>query len=93
MRNKPVIIPVPNHDFDPTEAAVPWKIVKSAGFDVVFATPDGKPAHGDAMMLSGEGLDPWGWIPVLKKIRMGSNQIFCSLLGPGLLSYLYGKCR
>jgi len=69
MTNKSVIMPLPNHDFDPSEVAVTWKIVKAAGFDVVFSTVDGKPAQADAMMISGEGLDPWGWIPLLKKIR------------------------
>ena len=69
MNNK-VIMPLPCTDFDPSEAAIPWKIVSDAGYQVVFATPDGSVASGDAMMLSGEGLDPWGWIPILKKIRL-----------------------
>ena len=67
---KKVIIPLPSYDFDPTEVAVPWKILKGQGFEVLFATPDGQAAQCDAMMLSGEGLDPWGWIPLLKKIRL-----------------------
>ncbi len=66
---KKVIIPLPSYDFDPTEVAVPWKILRDNSFDVLFATPDGKAAQGDIMMLTGEGLDPWGWIPLLKKIR------------------------
>ena len=69
MTSKKVIMPLPNNDFDPSEVAITWRIVKSAGFDVVFSTVDGKPAQADAMMISGEGLDPWGWIPLLKKIR------------------------
>ena len=63
-----IIIPLPNHDFDPTEAAISWKTVKAAGFDVEFATADGKTAQCDPIMISGEGLDFWGWIPLLKKI-------------------------
>jgi len=70
MKPQLVLIPVPNHDFDPSEVAVPWKILRAAGHRVVFATPDGKEASADPMMLSGEGLDPWGWIPVLKKLRV-----------------------
>ena len=62
-------MPLPCTDFDPSEAAIPWKIVSDAGYDVIFATPDGSVASGDAMMLSGEGLDPWGWIPGIKKFR------------------------
>lgn len=68
--SKKIIIPLPSYDFDPTEVAVPWKILRDKGFEVCFATPDGKAAQADLMMLSGEGLDPWGWIPILKKIRL-----------------------
>ena len=70
MKNKRIIIPLPNFDFDPTECAVSWEIVKKAGYEVEFATADGSLAVGDKMMLTGEGLDPWGWIPILKKFRL-----------------------
>lgn len=65
-----ILIPLPSHDFDPTEAAVSWKILRDAGHDIVFATPDGRPGHADPIMLSGEGLDPWGFIPGLRKLRV-----------------------
>jgi len=65
-----VLIPLPLHDFDPTEVAIPWKLMREAGFEIYFATPDGRSAECDPMMISGEGLDPWGWIPVLNKIRV-----------------------
>ena len=65
-----IIIPIPNQDFDPSEVAVPWKIIRDAGHIVEFATPDGKRGYPDPIMLNGEGLDPWGWIPLLKKIRL-----------------------
>ncbi len=65
-----ILIPLPARDFDPTEAAVSWKIFRDAGHDVTFATPDGARAACDPLMISGEGLDPWGWIPLLKKIRV-----------------------
>lgn len=70
MTNKKIIMPLPNNDFDPSEVAITWKIVKAAGFEIVFSTVDGEPAQADAMMISGEGLDPWGWIPLLKKVRL-----------------------
>jgi putative intracellular protease/amidase len=70
MNQSTVIIPLPCNDFDPTETAVPWKILNESGYKVVFATVDGKRAHTDPLMLTGEGLDPWGWIPVLKKVRL-----------------------
>jgi putative intracellular protease/amidase len=70
LNQKKIIIPLPNYDFDPSEAAIPWKILTDKGFQVDFATPNGKIPFGDQMMLSGEGLDPWGWIPGLKKIPL-----------------------
>ncbi|MDR3479887.1 MAG: type 1 glutamine amidotransferase domain-containing protein [Burkholderiaceae bacterium] len=70
MTPRKIIIPIPNRDFDPSEVALPWQILRAAGHIVEFATPDGGPASADPLMLSGEGLDPWGWIPGLKKIRL-----------------------
>ncbi len=67
---KKIIIPLPSSDFDPTEVAVSWKILHGGGCTVVFATPDGKPGEADEIMLSGEGLDPWGFIPGLRKIKL-----------------------
>lgn len=65
-----ILMPLPSHDFDPSEVAVTWDILRAAGHTVHFATPDGQRAYTDPRMISGEGLDPWGWIPVLKKIRL-----------------------
>jgi putative intracellular protease/amidase len=65
-----VIVPIPSHDFDPTEVAVSWKVLCDAGHQVYFATPDGAPGRADPLMLSGEGLDVWGFIPLLRKLRL-----------------------
>lgn len=65
-----VIVPLPSRDFDPTEVAVPWRVLKEAGHEVLFASPDGKPGSADPIMLTGEGLDPWGFLPLLKKLRL-----------------------
>ena len=65
-----VVVPMPAKDFDPTEVAVPWRELTSRGHVVVFATPDGAPAQADEIMLTGEGLDPWGFIPGLKKLPL-----------------------
>jgi len=65
-----ILLPLPSHDFDPTEAAVSWKILREAGHTLVIATPDGAAAAADPLMLSGEGLDPWGFLPGLKKLRL-----------------------
>lgn len=52
-------MPLPATDFDPTESAVPWRVLTSAGHELVFATPTGERAHCDERMLSGRGLGPW----------------------------------
>ncbi|HEX3552364.1 MAG TPA: type 1 glutamine amidotransferase domain-containing protein [Thermoanaerobaculia bacterium] len=51
-----LLMPIPNSDFDPTETAVPWKILRGRGHAVVFATPNGRPGQADARMITGEGL-------------------------------------
>jgi putative intracellular protease/amidase len=65
-----VLIPLPARDFDPSEAAVSWQVLSNAGHTIIFATPDGQPAAADDMMLSGEGLDLWGAIPLLRKLPL-----------------------
>jgi putative intracellular protease/amidase len=65
-----VLIPLPARDFDPSEAAVSWRVLSNAGHAISFATPDGKPAAADDMMLTGEGLDLWGTLPLLQKLPL-----------------------
>src|SRR5580704_10978070 len=65
-----VLIPLPARDFDPSEAAISWKVLANAGHTIFFATPDGQPAAADDMMLSGQGLDLWGAIPLLRKLPL-----------------------
>jgi putative intracellular protease/amidase len=65
-----VLILLPARDFDPSEAAVSWRVLVDAGHTVCFATPDGRPAAADDMMLTGQGLDPWGAIPLLQKLPL-----------------------
>jgi putative intracellular protease/amidase len=49
-----VLIPLPDRDFDPTEAAVPWKLLTRAGHEVVFATEHGGSApQADPLALNG----------------------------------------
>jgi len=33
-----ILIPLPDHDFDPTECAIPWKICNSRGWKFTFST-------------------------------------------------------
>lgn len=51
-----IAIPIPDRDFDPTEAAVPWQILTRRGHRVIFATPEAKVASADPIMCTGHGL-------------------------------------
>jgi putative intracellular protease/amidase len=64
-----VLIVLPDQDYDPSEAAVTWQELRAAGHRVAFATPSGRPAVADPLMLSGEGLDLWGFVPLLRKFK------------------------
>lgn len=63
-----VLIPIPHRDFDPSEAAIGWSVLKRLNHSVAFATPDGKPGRADELMLTGEGLDIWGFVPGLRRL-------------------------
>ena len=63
-----VLIPLPSRDYDPTEAAVSWRVLRNLGHEIVFATPDGAPAEADDLMVHGRGLDPWGLVPGLDRL-------------------------
>jgi putative intracellular protease/amidase len=65
-----VLVLLPARDFDPSEAAVGWRVLVDAGHTVSFATPDGGSALADDMMLTGRGLDPWGAIPLLRNLPL-----------------------
>ncbi len=56
---KKILIPLPSYGFDPTEAAIPWKILSDKGYQTIFLTPDGKKAVADTKMLRGEHLGIW----------------------------------
>jgi putative intracellular protease/amidase len=49
---------------------VSWRVLTALGHHVVFATPDGRPGEADPIMLGGVGLDPWGFIPGLRCLRV-----------------------
>ncbi len=70
MKSLRVAMPLPDRDFDPTEAAVTWKLIRDAGHQVVIATVNGAVPSADPLMISGEGLDPWGFIPGLRRVRL-----------------------
>lgn len=68
--NKAIVMILPSYGFDPTEAAIPWLLLTQAGYQVKFATPDGKAAAADRLMLSGAELDVWGKVPLLRRLKL-----------------------
>jgi protease I len=66
-----VLIPLPDHDFDPTETGVPWRTLRQRGHRIVFATPSGKIAHADPRMVTGERLGIFA--PLMKADRNGRS--------------------
>jgi putative intracellular protease/amidase len=67
---KTVLLPIPARDFDPTEVAVSWRVLTRLGYGVRFATPRGEVGEPDEIMVSGRGLDPWGFLPVLRDLPL-----------------------
>jgi putative intracellular protease/amidase len=65
-----VLIPIPDRDFDPTEVAVSWQVLRANGHRVVFATESGAPGVADDIMVSGRGLDFWSKLPVLGAVTV-----------------------
>lgn len=61
---KTVLFPLPDHDFDTTEAAVTWRRLVDAGHTVRFATQSGRPAQTDPKLLTGVLFGQLGAKPV-----------------------------
>jgi putative intracellular protease/amidase len=55
-----ILIPLPDHDFDPTESAIPWQVCTSRGWKVAFSTEKGLVAQADHRLLKGPILGPLG---------------------------------
>lgn len=62
MSKQRVLIPIPSYGFDPSEAAIPWKLMSEENIEIVFITPNGKKAIADKLMVSGKKLGIWKWI-------------------------------
>jgi len=77
-----VLIPVPSSGFDPSEVAIPWKLLRQERHEVVFATLDGQKASPDTCMLTGEGLGIWRYVLAARKdaadacMQMDSDSAF-----------------
>jgi putative intracellular protease/amidase len=48
-----VLFPLPDRDFDVTEVAVPWQLLREAGHEVVFATEAGATPACDPLLITG----------------------------------------
>lgn len=48
-----ILIPLPDTDFDPTEVAVPWRLLTDGGHAVVFATENAAKPSCDPLLLVG----------------------------------------
>lgn len=65
MTYKPhVLIPLPDHDFDPTETATPWRVCIERGWKATFATENGTVAAADPRLLMGFVRGPLGAGPM-----------------------------
>ena len=59
MNKKRILVPIPSYGFDPTEVAIPWKLISESGHKIIFATPNGNKATADRLMLLGKNLGIW----------------------------------
>lgn len=63
MTDQPVphiLIPLPDHDFDPTETAAPWRECVRRGWKTTFATENGEVPEADPRLLMGFLRGPLG---------------------------------
>jgi putative intracellular protease/amidase len=48
-----ILMPLPDHDFDPTETSIPWKVCTTRGWRIEFSTEFGRLAQADLNKLTG----------------------------------------
>lgn len=84
-----VLCPLPDRDFDPTEAAVPWRLLTRAGHEVVFATERGavpvcdpRMIHGILFGLGGAKKDPKDFYAEMSDSRQLQNPMKWADINP-----------
>jgi len=83
MSMKKILIPIPSYGFDPTEVAIPWKLISEKDIGIVFITPEGKKASADSLMLEGKNLGIWKSVLRARQdavdayYEMEKNESFC----------------
>ncbi len=73
---KKVLIPVPSYGFDPSEVAIPWKLMSQKNIEIVFITPNGEKAAADKLMVSGEKL---GILKAVLKARQDAVEAYLEM--------------
>ena len=74
ISSRMILIALPDIDFDLSEASITWKILSDAGFSISFATPAGKPAQADHIMLNGQGLGMFKSLLMARKDAIAAHQ-------------------
>lgn len=72
-----ILIATSTTDFDPTEVALPWKILSDAGVEVCFATDTGDMGSADEHMLKG---DYFGLVAKLLIARKDAQDAYAAML-------------
>ena len=76
-----VLVPLPDIDFDTTEVAVPWRLLREAGHEVVFATEGGAVPRCDPLLLTGVVFGQLG-AESPAKADYGDMQVSAEFLAP-----------
>jgi len=70
-----VLVPLPDRDFDVTEVSVPWRKLKDAGHEVIFATEDAtRQPCADPLLLTGVLFGQLGAQPEPKQFYHGLTE-------------------
>ncbi len=72
-----ILIATSTTDFDPTEVAIPWQILKKNGHDIVFATDTGEVGACDLRMLNGA---EFGILKPLLIAQRPAQEAYCLML-------------